>query len=101
MATANDTQLSRAIAARDRLLRRMTFWEQWRNTLMLPIILAGGAAGLAFGYAIETALHWPDRTRFFGAVIGILVIGRWVTAFFDPSKLDVALRRVQQLQRRG
>jgi len=99
--SAEDPALARAIAARDRLVRRMTFWEKWRGTLILPLIGAGGAVGLAIGYGIETALHWPDRTRFFGAVFGILAIGRAVTGFFDASKLEVAGRRVQQLQRRG
>ena len=97
----DDTALARAITARDRLVRRMTFWEKWRGTLMLPMIFAGGGAGLALGWTIETALHWPDRTRFFGAVIGILLIGRFVTSFFDASKLEVAGRRVQQLRGRS
>jgi hypothetical protein len=97
MPGADDDALQRAERERDRMLARMTFWEHWRGTLMLPLIAIGGAIGLGIGYAIETALHWPDRTRFFGAVIGILLIGRFVTAFFDASKLDVARRRVQQL----
>jgi hypothetical protein len=98
MATSDET-LARAIAQRDRLLARMTFWEKWRGSLMLPLILVGGFVGLAVGYLVETALRWPDRTRFFGAVIGILAVGRFVTAYFDASKLDVARRRVHQMQR--
>jgi hypothetical protein len=93
----DDEALERAVRERDRLLARMTFWEHWRGTLMLPLIAIGGAAGLGLGYVIEIALHWPDRTRFFGAVIGILLVGRFVTAFFDASKLEVARRRVQEL----
>ena len=99
MSVDDRSSLASAIAERDRLRARLTFWEDWRNTLMLPLILVGGLVGLGIGYGIETALHWPDRTRFFGAVIGILLIGRFVTAFFDASKLDVARRRVQQLER--
>jgi hypothetical protein len=100
MGGSDDDGLERAVRERDRMLARMTFWEHWRGALMLPLIATGGGIGLGLGYALETALRWPDRTRFFGAVIGILVVGRVVTSYFDASKLEVARRRVDHLKGR-
>jgi hypothetical protein len=100
MTGARDAKLQQAIVDRDRLMRRMTFWEHWRGRLMLPLIVLGGLAGLSLGYVIESALRWPDRTRFVGAVVGILAVGRWVSSYFDARQLEVAARRVQQRQRR-
>lgn len=92
-----------AVRARDRLLARVTFWERRRAVLLLPLIALGGALGLLVGTAVRHALGWPAQTAAFGAVIGIVVIGRLVTSYFDVRQLEAAQRRVESLarQRKG
>jgi hypothetical protein len=91
-------KLADAVARRDRLLARATFWDQWRTTLVLPLLVAGAGVGLLLTLGLGLLVRMPERAEAFGAVIGIFATGRWISSFFDVRKLASAERRVSDLR---
>jgi hypothetical protein len=89
-----------AVRARDRLVARVTFWERYRALCMVPLILCGAALGYGVGYVLRVLAHFPEKSEFYAAVIGIVIVGRVVTSFFDVRKLDAARVRVDMLARK-
>jgi hypothetical protein len=95
-----ERQLQTAVARRDRLLARATWWDRWRTTMMLPLLGAGAAAGYLVAWIVQRAVRLPPWGDAVGAIVGILVVGRVVTRAFDVSRLAAAERRVADLERR-
>jgi hypothetical protein len=97
----DDTALARATRARDALLARATFWDRWRAVLTGPFILLGAALGYGAGLLLRLLAHFPERTEFYAAVVGILAVGRGVASYFDVRRLEAARRRVESLSSRS
>jgi hypothetical protein len=85
---------------RDKLRERAAWWEDRKGAVMFPAMVLGLAGGYGVGFAINTAVALPGPAPWFGAVIGLLAVGRGVTAFFDPRKLVAAQKRVDALRAR-
>lgn len=90
--------LARATLERDRLRDRAAWWEDHKATVLLPAMALGLGVGYAIGLAIGSAVNFTDPTRWFGAVIGLLAVGRGITRHYDPRKLVAAQKRVDLLR---
>jgi hypothetical protein len=95
---APDDPLDRATRERDRLRERAAWWEEHKATVILPAMILGLTAGYGIGLAIGTLVHLVDPTRWFGAVIGLLAVGRAIASYYDPRKLVAAQLRVDRLR---
>jgi hypothetical protein len=93
-------ELADAERDRDRLRDRAAWWEDRKGTVLFPAMILGLLGGYAVGLALATAVDLPGPTPWFGAVIGLLAIGRAVSTYFDPRKLLAAQRRVEALRAR-
>jgi hypothetical protein len=96
-----EEQRVRSRRRHDRLLARFTFWERWRGALTVAALAAGSAIGYLLGLLARKTLHLPPRTEFYVAVITVVVVGRALSSFFDPRRLEVARREVDRLERQG
>ena len=97
---ASSDSLERATRERDRLRDRAAWWEDHKATVLLPAMILGLGAGYALGYALGALIHFVDPTRWFGAVIGLLAVGRSIASYYDPRKLVAAQKRVDLLRAR-
>ena len=89
----------RARVEHERWLRRITWWEQWRGVLMVPLVLAGLSIGGLIGFWVEGVARLPSQTRFVGAVLGVLAVGRLIAWQFAHHRLEAARQRHLQLAR--
>ncbi len=94
----DNSALERATVERDRLRERAAWWEDHKATVLLPAMVAGLAAGYGGGYGVGLALGFTDPTRWFGAVIGLLGIGRLIAGYYDPRRLVAAQKKVDLLR---
>ena len=91
--------VQRARIEHERWVRRITWWEMRRGALTAPLMLVGLLVGGAIGYGIEAAARLPSQTRFVGAVLGVLVVGRVVAWQFAHHRLEAARQRYERLSR--
>lgn len=97
--SSNDPQaLARATRERDALRERAAWWEDRKGVVLFPAMMAGFGAGYGVALAIGSRFALPEQSRWFGAVIGVLVVGRTLTSMFDPRRLVAAQKRVDQLR---
>jgi hypothetical protein len=97
-ATAADDALARAEKARDRLRDRAEWWEEHKGRALFPAMIVGLVSGYLLGTLVETPLGLGQLPRWFGAVIGLLLVGRAVSSIFDPRRLVAAQKRVDALR---
>jgi hypothetical protein len=90
--------LDQATRERDRFRDRAAWWEDHKGVVMLPAMIVGLGAGYGLGFGIGSAVGFPDPTRWFGAVIGLLAVGRAIGSYFDPRRLVAAQKRVDHLR---
>lgn len=90
--------LETATAQRDRLRERAAWWEDRKGVVLFPAMVLGLVAGYGLVFAIGQAVKLPDPAAWFGAVIGLLAVGRLVSWYFDPRKLIAAQKRVDALR---
>lgn len=90
--------LARAIRARDALRERAAWWEDRKTLVLFPAMIAGFGAGYGLVMAVGSRFALPEASRWFGAVIGVLIVGRGVTTIFDPRRLVAAQKRVDHLR---
>jgi hypothetical protein len=95
---APNDSLDRATRERDRLRDRAAWWEDHKATVLFPAMILGLAVGYGLGLAVGTLVHFVDPTRWFGAVIGLLAVGRGIASYYDPRKLVAAQKRVDLLR---
>lgn len=95
---AEEQSLERAIARRDALRARITFWERWRVHLALPTAFVGLGLGWFPGHGLRLLLNLDPKADWLFAVLGMVAIGRAVSLYFEPRQLEVAQRAVQRLQ---
>jgi hypothetical protein len=95
---SDDDALDEAERARDHLRSRATWWEDKKGLVLFPAMTVGLVGGYAIGFVLASGLGLPDLTRWFGAVLGVLAVGRAVAAYFDPRRLTAAQQRVDALR---
>lgn len=101
---SSDDAIASAEAARDRLRSRAEWWEEHKGQVLFPSMILGLVAGYLVGASLEDVVKVGQLSRWFGAVIGLLFVGRIVASVFDPRRLVAAQKRVDALRasrRRG
>lgn len=98
----SDAEASDALAAaedaRNRLRARAEWWEEHKGQVLFPSMILGLVGGYFAGASIENVAKVGELSRWFGAVIGLLFVGRIVTSVFDPRRLVAAQKRVDALR---
>lgn len=91
-------RFERALALRDTLRNRITFWERRRAQLALPLAAVGLGLGWLVGHGLRVALGLDPRADWLVAVVGLVAFGRAVSLWVEPRQLEVAQRRVERLR---
>lgn len=90
--------LARATRERDALRERAAWWEDRKGIVLFPAMMAGFGAGYALVLGLGKHFVLPEQSRWFGAAIGVLIVGRSLTTMFDPRRLVAAQKRVDHLR---
>jgi hypothetical protein len=95
-----EREYEQAAARHDRLSARLMWWDRWRGWAMVPMIVVGLGLGLLVGRGLRRVVTLPEQAEWFVAVLMIVVVGRFVTSFFDVRQLEAARRRRDSLAKR-
>ncbi|MEZ4405871.1 MAG: hypothetical protein R3A52_05295 [Polyangiales bacterium] len=95
-----DDELSRLRDERERLFKRITWWEAHRTNVLIPVTLAAFGLGLGLGVLLQEAVGLPRQWGFLFAVAFLFIGSRLLDRAFRTTRLDAIDARIASLQRK-
>lgn len=84
---------------RQRLLDRISWWEDHRHSALIPVVLACFGAGYGLGWLAHLLLDLPAALGYLAAIACVFVSGRWLDHAFSPQRLDAIDGQIARLER--
>jgi hypothetical protein len=84
---------------RQALLGRISWWEDHRHEMLVPVVLLCFGAGYGLGWLAHLLLGLPAALGYLAAIACVFVSGRWLDHAFAPARLDAIDGQIARLER--
>ncbi len=91
--------LETLLRQRERVLARVTWWENHRFEALIPMALMAFALGFGVGYAVHKLLGAPYPVAYILGIVTLLSSGKVVDRRFSVHRLDEVDARIARHRR--
>jgi hypothetical protein len=81
------------------LFERIAWWEHHRYEALIPVAIVCFGAGWGIGHVLHMLFGLPYQSGYLAAVATLFLVGRMLTGYFAPSRLDALDARIARLER--